>query len=110
MDEQTNKSIVLPPGSHPCDPYKSEIDAVAFALDRLHAHLNWITEHHSGLLAARGTDNEVADRELAYLGQSTEEATKHVARLIELLLAGYAIDPNKNMPDDLERLRQTLDI
>ncbi|WP_425616365.1 hypothetical protein NA78x_000011 [Anatilimnocola sp. NA78] len=110
MEEHLAKARVLPPGSHPSDPCKSEIDAVAFAIDRLNTHVHWIAEHHLSFLAARSVDEEVAERELELLALSAKEATVHIVRLSELLLAGYAIDATKKLPSDLMRQRQTLDI
>jgi hypothetical protein len=40
------------------------------------------------------------------LAHSTQEARAHMARLVELLLAGYTIDPNKRLPRDLARLAE----
>jgi hypothetical protein len=92
---------VTPPGESPIDPCVKDIDPVAFALERVHTLLAWIEEHRAGFEAARGSDPETAERELRYLAQSTDEARKHMARLVELLLAGYAINPARRLPRNL---------
>jgi hypothetical protein len=94
---------VPPPGESPFDPAVKEIDPVAFALDRTRTHLTWIEEHRASFEAARESDPETAERELGFLAFSTAEARKHVERLTELLLAGYAIDPARRLPKDLRR-------
>jgi hypothetical protein len=95
---------VPPPGEGPNDPALKEIDAVAFALDRVRAYLYWIEEHRASFEAARDTDPAVAEREMANLAHSAQEGRKYMDRLVELLLAGYTIDPSKQLPRDLVRL------
>jgi hypothetical protein len=94
---------VAPPGKSPIDPYVKDIDPVAFALAKVHAYLAWIEEHRASFEAYRDSDPESAERELGYLAHSTEEARKHMARLMELLLAGYNIDRTKRLPRGLRR-------
>ncbi len=103
-----NSDKVLPPGDGPDDPYVKDIDAVAFALNKVRTYLIWIDEHRASFEAARATNPEIAERELANLTHSTEEARKHVARLVELMLAGYTIDPTKRLPRGLQRVAQDL--
>lgn len=93
---------VAPPGQSPIDPFVKDIDPVAFALNRTRTLLAWIDEHRASFEAARGSDPETAERELRYLAQSTEDARKYMARLVELLLAGYTIDPAKRLPRGLK--------
>ena len=99
---------VLPPGESPDDCASKEIDAVAFALDRVRTYLVWIDEHRSSFKAARTSDPETAESELGNLAHSTQEARKHMARLVELVLAGYTINPTKRLPRDLQRIAQEL--
>jgi hypothetical protein len=96
-----DRGRVLPPGESPIDPGVKDIDPVAFALDRVRTNLHWIEEHRASFEAARGSDPEIAERELGNLAHSTEEARKHMDRLVELLLAGYTIDPYKRLPRGL---------
>jgi hypothetical protein len=101
-----DRSSVTPPGEGPSDPAVKDIDPVAFALDRARTYLHWVEEHRASFEAARATDPETAERELSNLAHSTQEARKHMARLVELLLAGYTIDPSKRLPRDLARLAE----
>lgn len=92
---------VTPPGASPIDPRAKDIDPVAFALERVQTFLAWIEEHRASFEAARGSDPETAERELRYLAHSTDETKKHMARLVELLLAGYTINPALRLPRNL---------
>lgn len=92
---------ILPPGKHPRDPSKKDIDPIGFALERLQTFLLWIDEHGSSFKQLRHIDPISAESELAYLRDSTEQALTHLQRLMELLLAGYTIDPNKRLPKEL---------
>ena len=49
-------SKVLPPGDSPDDPAVKDIDAVAFALNKVHTYLVWIDEHRASFEAARTSD------------------------------------------------------
>jgi uncharacterized protein (DUF1778 family) len=102
-----DRSSVTPPGESPIDPAVKDIDPVAFALDRARTYLHWIDEHRASFEAARGSDPETAERELGYLAHSTQEARGHIARLVELLLAGYTIDSSKRLPRGLARLAES---
>jgi hypothetical protein len=97
-----NSDSVLPPGESPLDPATKDIDAIAYALDRVHEYLFWIEEHRSSLEAAISSDPENAERELGFLADSTDRARKHFGRLLELILAGYRIDPAKRVPRGLD--------
>src|SRR5262245_26802281 len=101
-------SKVLPPGDGPDDPAVKDIDAVAFALNKVRTYLVWIDEHRASFEAARNSDPKTAESELLNLAHSTQEARKHMARLVELMLAGYTIDPAKRLPRDLQRIAQEL--
>ena len=96
-----DKNEILPLGQHPSDPYKPDIDPLGFALYRLQTHLLWIAEHRSSFEQLRHTDPSDAERELNYLKDSTWQALAHLQRLMELVLAGYTIDPNKRLPQGL---------
>jgi hypothetical protein len=106
--EDTLRSLqgpdILPPGQHPHDPAKKDIDAIGFALDQLRKCLIWIDEHRASFEEYRNTDPESAESELGYVASVTGDALIHVQRLSELLLAGYAIDPNKRLPKGLSSL------
>jgi len=99
---------VVPPGESPDDCAVKDIDAVAFALDRVRTYLVWIDEHRSSFEAARASNPTTAESELSNLAHSTQEARRHMARLVELILAGYSIDPKKRLPRDLQRIAQQL--
>ena len=92
---------VIPPGESPLDPSVEDIDPLAFALDRVLTYLAWIDEHRASFEAARASHPQTAERELGNLAHSTDEARKHMARLVELLLAGYTIDPSNRLPRGL---------
>lgn len=98
---------VLPPGKSPNDPAATDIDPVAFALDRARVYLHWCEEHRASFEAARFSDPEIAERELGNLAHSIQEARKYMARLVELLLAGYTINPSKRLPRDLKKVANT---
>ena len=89
---------VLPPGQHPRDSRKPDMDQVAYALERLQTFLMWIDEHQRSFEKERDTDPLSAASELNNLRDSTEQAVLHLQRLTELLLAGYTIDPDKVPP------------
>jgi hypothetical protein len=93
-----NSNAILPPGKGPNDPVAKNIDSVAFALNQVAVYLFWIEEHRSSFEAKRNTDPEDAERELGFLAGSTFEAIKHCHRLMELMLAGYHIDADKQLP------------
>jgi hypothetical protein len=101
-------SSTAPPGESPIDPANKDIDPVAFALDRAATYLHWIEEHRASFEAARYADPESATRELGNLAHSCLEARLHMLRLIELLLAGHAIDPSKRLPSNLAKLVERL--
>lgn len=94
-------SSIVPPGHHSCDPSKSDIDSIGFALAMLQTHLTWIEEHRASFEKYRGSDPASAEKELGYLADSTKEAIRHYVRLTELLLAGYTFDPGKRQPKGL---------
>jgi hypothetical protein len=82
---------------------KKDIDPVAFALYRVQTFLVWIDEHRASFEKLRHTDKEAAESELSNLRDSTMQGIVYLQRLSELLLAGYAIDPNKRLPESLCR-------
>jgi hypothetical protein len=89
---------ILPPGEHPRDSRKTDIDQIGHALERLQTFLMWIEEHRGSFEKLRDTDPESADAELRNLQDSTEQAVLHLQQLTELLIAGYTIDPAKSPP------------
>lgn len=93
---ETNK--VLPPGEHPFDTRRSNADQVGYALERLQTFLIWIDEHRASFEKERDTDPQSANAELRNLQDSTEQAVLHLQRLTELLLAGYSINSDKELP------------
>jgi hypothetical protein len=97
------KPEILPPGQHPYDPVKKDLDPIGFALDRVQTFLIWIDEHRASFEKARDNDPETAESELSNLRISTRDALIHLQRLSELILAGYTIDANKRLPESLDR-------
>ena len=95
------ESKITPPGQHPLDPSKSDMDAIGFALAKLQTMLTWIEEHRASFEKERESDPAGAERELRYLADATKQAIGYFVRLTELLLAGYTFDPNKRLPKDL---------
>jgi hypothetical protein len=110
-----NKTDVISPGKHPCDPSQQDIDPVGFALQRVQTYLTWIEEHRASFEKYRQTDPSAAQKELFSLAHSTKEALRHFLRLTELLLAGYTFDPSKRLPNGLcdlkwlDRIQRSLD-
>lgn len=96
-------SCTLPPGQHPYDPGKKDIDPIGFALYRVQTFLIWIDEHRASFEKLRHTDQEAAEIELSNLRDSTVQGMIYLQRLSELLLASYTIDPNKRLPESLRR-------
>jgi hypothetical protein len=96
-----DQTRILPPGQHPRDPASADIDALGYALERLQTLLIWVDEHRSSFEKLRISDAASAANELACLKNSADQAVLHLHRLTELLLAGYAIDPNKRLPKSL---------
>src|ERR1019366_8571231 len=96
-----NENGPLPPGGHPHDPFKTDIDPIAFALAKVQTYLLWIDEHRASFESSRDARPNYAASELRYLEDSTTQALIHLQRLKELLLAGYAIDPKKRIPKGL---------
>jgi hypothetical protein len=92
---------VLPPGEHPFDTRVPHTDQVAYALERIQTFLIWIDEHRASFEKERDTDPQSANAELRNLQDSTEQAVLHLQRLTELLLAGYTVDPDKELPKGL---------
>jgi hypothetical protein len=105
---------IIPPGEHPDDPYKKDVDPIGFHLYQLQINLQWIEEHRGSFERDRIEDPDAAEAELKYLAQSTKDALRHYLRLSELLLGGYRFDPEKRLPRGLceaawvERIRKWL--
>lgn len=89
---------IIPPGEHPNDPYVKDFDVVAWQLERIETHLHWIDEHFASFLVKRETDPKTAEWELECLAHSIYRARLISARLTDLILAGYSIDPTKRLP------------
>src|SRR3954452_9775666 len=96
-----DKGEILPPGQHPQDPSRQDIDPIGFALKQLQTHLMWIDEYRSSFENLRSNEPGSAEMELGNLKNSTEQAVLHLQRLTELLLAGYSIDSNKRLPEGM---------
>jgi hypothetical protein len=92
---------IQPPGSGANDPVHTDIDAIAFQLERIKTYLCWIDEHRLTFEHLRAIDAEAAEKELHSLKYVTEQAFPHLQRLTELLMAGYTIDPKKRLPANL---------
>jgi hypothetical protein len=99
----TETGSPLPPGHHPHDPVKKDLDPIGFALERVQTFLVWIGEHRATFESYRDTDPELAQSELSNLRDATMQGMVHLQRLSELLLAGYTIDPGKRLPESLCR-------
>ena len=93
----------LPPGEHPLDPLKAEIDVLLFSVGRLKTHIVWADEYFSTFKKLRHDEPEAAEQELVYLSESLEDARRHLKRLTQLLLDGATIDPTKKIPSGLDR-------
>ena len=98
-----DSNLIMPPGEHPYDPVKKDLDPIGFALYRVQTFLVWIDEHRATFEKIRFADVEGAERELSYLRDSTLQGMIHLQRLSELLLSGFAVDPNKRLPESLSR-------
>ncbi|SRR5258708_7644209 len=96
-----NQNENLTPGKHPLDPFKEDLDPVAFALKQTKVFLVWIDEHLSSFEKLRESDVEEANRELGNLRDAAEQAILYMNRLSELVLSGSQINPSKRMPRDL---------
>lgn len=94
-------NMVLPPGEHPFDTRRPNADQVGYALERLQTFLIWIDEHRGSFEKERDSDLQSANAELRNLQDSTEQAVVHLQRLTELLLAGYSINSDKELPKGL---------
>jgi hypothetical protein len=94
---------VLPPGEHPYDPVRKDIDPVAFALERVQTFLLWTEEHLAGFEKLRHADPEGAESELSNLRDSNVQGMIYLQRLSELVRAGYTLDPDKRLPGNLSR-------
>jgi hypothetical protein len=97
----TNNDAIIPPGAHPCDPAKTNIDPVGYALKKLQTYMVWLDEHASAYEKYRSSDPSTAQTELGNLKDAYEHAVLHLQRLTELILAGHGIDPNKALPRDM---------
>jgi hypothetical protein len=96
-----NNDAIIPPGAHPCDPAKANIDPVGYALKKLQTYLVWLSEHGSAYEKYRDTDPSTAQSELGNLKDAYEQAVLHLQRLTELILAGRGIDSSKVLPRDM---------
>src|SRR5437879_323178 len=89
------ESLILPLGQHRLDP-SPEVDPIRSLLRSLWTDNFWICERVASIAAASDDPPEVR-RELAYLRGDTDDALQNVARLVELLFAGHAIDLGKRI-------------
>jgi hypothetical protein len=101
VQHELDTRVVLPPGQHPVDPSKQDIDPIGFALERLQTNMKWIDDYRASFEKLRNSEPDRAERELRYLEDATEQGVAYLQRLTELLLAGYTIDPNKRLPKGL---------
>src|SRR5262245_6472814 len=88
---------ILPPGQHRLDP-SPDFDPILWLLRRLWVDLFWVGEHSASLAADWIEAPEDVKHELHYLREDADDALQGLARLIELLLAGQAIDRTKRIP------------
>jgi hypothetical protein len=96
---------VLPPGKHPADPAKNDIDPLAFALVRLQTMLNWVEEHLCSYLQFQNSASPEAQSELHNLKDALSQSRVHLQRASELVLSGYTIDCNKEIPSRYRQAR-----
>jgi hypothetical protein len=96
-----NIQEILPPGKHPVDQFKHDLDPIGWHLERIQTCLMWIDEHRASFEKLRSTNPSDAEAELAYLKHSTYDAILHVHRLTELLIAGYKLGSDKRLPKGL---------
>jgi hypothetical protein len=96
-----NNEQIAPPGQHPYDPPKADVDPVAYALERLQTYLIWIEEHRASYEKVRNENPNDADNEMNCLKDAIEQAIMHLQRLTELILAGHGLDSKKNLPKGL---------
>lgn len=101
---QMDPSRIVPPGQSNVDPWKTDIDPVAFAVDRVICHATWIAANLHGFVQLRQSDPTLAEQELRYLAHSSEALERHAERLRQLLLAGYTINPSKRLPPGLDEI------
>jgi len=92
---------IAPPGEHPYDPPKADVDPVGYALERLQTYLIWSEEHRASYEKARDGKKGDADNEMSCLQDAIEQAILHLQRLTELVLAGRGVDSNKSLPKNL---------
>lgn len=87
---------VPPPGESPLDPANKNLDATASALERVRMSIDLIKKHLFDVESPVGAVN------LGDLAPHFAEARTYLARLAELLLAGYTTDPCKQLPQALK--------
>jgi len=83
------------------DPPRPEQDPIAFAVSRLQTDPIWIHEHYSSFEQLRNTDPANAEQELRWLKGCADDAVREAQRLTDLLLAGCAVDLQKQLPKGL---------
>jgi hypothetical protein len=81
----------LPIGEHPLETCArfAKMNPVDFHLERLSTFLRWNREHFASFKRDRESKPENAEREVAFLDDTIEKGHEHLARLAELLRAGY---------------------
>src|SRR5947209_5269079 len=88
-------NMILPLGQHRLDPWP-DFDPIRSLLRSLWTDTFWVCERVASIARA-GNDSSEVLRELAYLRGDTDDALQHLARLIELLFAGYRVDLGKRI-------------
>jgi hypothetical protein len=78
---------IAPPGQHPYDPPKANVDSVGYALERLQTYLIWSEEHRASYEKAHKDNPADADYEKSCLKDAIEQAILHLQRLTALVLA-----------------------
>ena len=77
------------------EPKTKDYDPVSIALDKLRTELLFIDEYRGQFEALRLTDPHTAEDMLFHLAGTTQTALEIYDQLVELLLAGQAIEPSK---------------
>lgn len=91
-----------PPGKHPIDPCKKDIDPLAFALDHIQTSTTWIVEHLYALEKETGLNRD-STRELEYLHQCIYSLAIYTGRLTELVFMDYTINRELKIPIGLSQ-------
>jgi hypothetical protein len=93
---------LIPLGHHPLETCArfGKMNAVKFHLERLHTFLWWNREHFASFKHDRTSDPDNSERELGFLDDTIQRGYEHLARLTELLRAGFQPTTGKQPSDE----------